>query len=101
MILQAAGLHREVFGACTGEFSRWRAGDHLHLVNGVDANGLRDEAVITLLADGFRRKAVEIELTEVVASAADDRKTGGDGSALCTGRQSTEGGWVALRVVPP
>src|SRR5262249_5262383 len=99
VVLQTAGLHGEVLGAGAGELGRWRAGDHLHLVYGIHGDGLRYETVITLLANGFCRETVEIELAEVVAGAADDGKTSGDVSTLRAGRQSAEGRRIALRIV--
>ena len=96
VILRAAGLHGEVFGAGAGVLGRRCAGDDLHLVDGVHRDGLRDETVVALLADGFGGKAVEIELAEVVAGAADD---GEPRAALGAGRERAEGGWIALRVV--
>ena len=96
VVFVASGLHGEVERTGAGVLGRWRAGDDLKLVDGVEVDALGDETVVALLVDGRGRHAVDVELTEVVAGSADDGHTD---AGLCAGSEGGEGSRVALRVV--
>ena len=93
MVLVAAGLHGEVERAGAGVLGRRCAGDDLKLVDGVEIDGLRDEAVVALLIDGLGGQTVEIELAEEVAGAADDGHTR---AGLRAGSERRKGSRVTL-----
>ena len=67
MILIAARFHREVQRACTGILSRRRACHYLELIDRVQINCLRHQAVVSLLIDRLCRESVQVELAEKVS----------------------------------